>query len=123
MESELDKMFHELEADVARRGMSMEDYLQNIKKSREDLHKEWRERAGERLKMALAVRQVSIEENIDVSEEEVESELAKIRASVQQDPEILKQIGSSAYRDYTRNVMKNQKVIKRLKEFASSEKK
>ena len=73
--------------------------------------------------MALAVRQVSIEENIDVSEEEVESELAKIRASVQQDPEILKQIGSSAYRDYTRNVMKNQKVIKRLKEFASSEKK
>ena len=69
VESELDKMFHELEADVARRGMSMEDYIQNIKKSREDLHKEWRERAGERLKMALAVRQVSIEENIDVSEE------------------------------------------------------
>jgi trigger factor len=123
VDSELDKMFHELETDVARRGMLVEDYLKHIKKSREELRAQWRSRAAQRLKMALTVRQVAIEEKIEVSEDELDSELGKLRTSYHHDPEILKQINTPAYRDYTRNVMKNQKVFKRLKEFASSEKK
>jgi len=111
IDSELHKMIHELEHQVQTQGMKFEDYLQSIKKSKDDLKKEFLPQAERRVKTALVVRKVSEQENIMISEKELEDEVTKSRGQYQGNEEMTKQFDTAEFREYLTSVMKSRKVF------------
>ena len=127
--SELGKMASELKSGVADLGMKWEDYLLHIKKSETDLKKDWRDEAQNRVRAALALREIAREERINPTEEEVKERADQFLR--QFDPvrgESRRYVGTddaSAHRtsdgidpaelhDYAQGVLRNEKVFELL---------
>jgi FKBP-type peptidyl-prolyl cis-trans isomerase (trigger factor) len=75
IDGELEKMESEFMAEVGRRGFKFEDYLKQIKKTAEDLKKEWRADAERRVKVRSILGEIGSIEKIKPAEEAVETEL------------------------------------------------
>ena len=73
--SELDKLVAQFKDDLARAGMGYEDYLKNIKKTEEDMKKEWRDTAEKKGKVQLILSKIAKEENLHPTEEEIKKEI------------------------------------------------
>jgi trigger factor len=73
--SELNKMQAQFEDDITRMGMKPEDYLKHIKKTWEELRKEWADDAEKRAKLQVIVHNIAITEKIEAKKEEVETEV------------------------------------------------
>ncbi|MBU1202565.1 trigger factor [Patescibacteria group bacterium] len=111
IENEIHKMSHELEHNIRSQGMDMAGYLKSINKTQEDLKKDFKPQALERIKAALVLRQLSIEEKLKVEEKEIDQEIAKQKETYKGNQEATKNIEATNYRQYLANMMTNQKVI------------
>ena len=78
VESELEKMLNQFKADIERRGMKLPDYLEKIKKTEEDLRREWRPDAEKRGKLQFILHAIAKQENIRPPETNIEQELAHL---------------------------------------------
>lgn len=78
IDGELEKMLAQFKDDIARAGVSYEDYLKHIKKTEEDLKKEWKDVAVKRAKSQIILNNIAKEENITPKEEEVKKEMEHI---------------------------------------------
>jgi trigger factor len=114
IDSELHKMMHELEDEITSQGMKFGDYLSSIKKSKEDLEKEFRPRAIKRVQTALALRAIADQENITVDAGEINKEVEIQKSKYKDNAEVVKQIDSEEYHDYLKNVMRSRKVFEFL---------
>lgn len=114
IESELHKMLHELEHEVTEQGMKFEDYLSSIRKSREDLEKEFRPQATKRVQSALVLRAIADKENISVDDSEIKKEIDNQKVKYRNNTEVLRQIATEEYHDYLKNVMRSRKVFEFL---------
>jgi len=120
VEGELEKMYRELEANVTQMGLTMEKYLENIKKTKEELLKEWREKAAERVKSALVLQEIARQEKIAVSDQEVEEETNKFLAHYPNIEAVRSQIDIPRVLDYTRGRLQNEKVFEFLEKIAAN---
>lgn len=88
VENELRKMQAQFEDDITRAGLKVEDYLNHLKKTKEDLEKEWTPDAEKRAKVQLIITKIALEEKIeadpDVVKKEVEN-LLKIYKDAKED--------------------------------------
>ena len=114
IEPEVHKMLHELEHDVVSQGMKFDEYLASIKKTRDDLEKEFQPQAERRIKTALALREIAKQEKITVSDEEVDKQVEADKQNYKNNSQALKQISQAEYRDYTGNILRNRKVFQLL---------
>jgi len=80
VESEQDKLVNQFKGDLAQYGMKPEDYLASIKKTEEDLRKEWRGEAEKRAKMNVVLAEIAIKEKLEPNKEEVESQAGQLLA-------------------------------------------
>jgi len=112
--NEAQKMIAELEQSVARQGMKFDDYLASIKKSKEDLAREFLPKAEHRVKLSLVGREFGKQEKIEASDAEVAVELDIAKKSYQSQPEVLSRLASREYRDYVRNMLVSRKIFKSL---------
>lgn len=111
VEAELDKMESQFEDDIARMGVKPEEYLKHIKKSREDLRKEWRKDAEKKAIFQLVLNKISLEEKIVADPKDVEREVSHILDHYKKaDPE--------RARVYAASLLTNDKVF----EFLESQK-
>jgi len=78
VQSELDKMEGQFKADIAQMGLQPEEYLKHIKKTWEDLRKEWYPDAEKRAKTQLVLQKISLEEKIEPNKEQVEKEIKNL---------------------------------------------
>jgi len=78
--SETDKMIAQIEADVARTGASLEDYLKHIKKTKEELIEEFKPEGEKRARFQLVLTTIARDAKILPTEEEVEAETQKYMA-------------------------------------------
>ncbi len=78
IDSELDKMLYRLKTDVENIGFSFEDYLKQVKKTEEEIRKEWELEAEKRSKLELIIQKISEVENIKPDEKDVEHELSHL---------------------------------------------
>ncbi len=116
---ETKKMVNELKSNIEQSGMDFENYKASIKKSEEELQEEFKPKAEERLKISLIIEKIAEEEKIDVTEEELNKELeaARVHYSSHPDFETIKQnLEHPEYQTQVKRVLKNEKVIKFLKE-------
>ena len=80
VESELDKLINQFKGDISQYGMKAEDYLAHIKKTEDDLRKEWQGEAEKRAKMNVILTEIAIKEKIEPNKEEVEAQAAQLLA-------------------------------------------
>lgn len=112
--SELQKMVEELKSGIAGMGMKWEDYLLHVKKTEEALRSEWSKEAERRVRVGLVLRKIVKRENIEVSQEEVEARYNEELRQFQAQKEAGKKIDPESLREYTKGVLKNEKVFEFL---------
>ena len=78
VESRIDEMVRDFEGRMAQQGLQLATYLQYTGMTMEAFRKSFEEQAEQQVKIRLALEKVAAVENITVSDEEVEAELAKI---------------------------------------------
>ncbi|MBI2056475.1 MAG: trigger factor [Candidatus Sungbacteria bacterium] len=112
--SELEKMKQELDANITQVGMKWEDYLLHIKKSEEDLKRDWREEAVRRVRIALCLRAIANEEHVTAPEEEIAERAQQYLQRFGSIKEAEKAIDPEALREYIRGIVRNEKVFSAL---------
>lgn len=113
--SETKKMMDELEHNIGHQGMQFEDYLTHLKKSREDLMIDFMPQAVKRVKSALVIREVGKQQNIDITDAEVEAEVEKSAGMYQGNEKAQSQLREPSYKSYLKNILASRKVIEHLK--------
>ncbi len=117
VESETHHMMHEIEDNLARQGGKMEDYLQHLGKTRNELVLELLPNAVKRVKTALVMKEVGVVEKLDASEKEIDKKLDELKTEHKDDNSLEKMATDKNYRRYLGNVIQNEKVLLKLKEW------
>jgi len=78
VESELDKMTAQFKDNVMQSGGTFEEYLKHIKKTEEEIRKEWRTDAEKHAKSQLIINKIAITEKIIASNDEIEKEVKQL---------------------------------------------
>jgi len=115
--SETEAMIHELEHEVSHHGGKFEDYLQSLKKTRDQLILELAPGAIKRVKIALLIREVADNEKITVSEKEIDEAVEKLLKQYKGYEKVEERVKNHEYRHYLKNSIANRKVIDKLKEW------
>lgn len=116
IETEKKKMFYELKGDLDRRGISIEEYLKNIKKSEEQIFKDFAEGALKRAKAALVSREVALENKIMVSKEDIEKEVELIKKAYPGDKNVEENLKKREVIETIASTIQNRKVVEYLRD-------
>lgn len=95
--------------------ISFENYLTSIKQTEEELKKTFVREAEKRIKNFLILKEVGKKENVEVSEKEIEEESNK--AIINYSKEQISKIDTKQFQEYTKDVIYNEKVFKKLESF------
>jgi FKBP-type peptidyl-prolyl cis-trans isomerase (trigger factor) len=107
-------MMAELEQNIAGMGLSIDAYLENIKKSKSDLTEGWKETAKKRVRSALVLKEIAASEEIFVPAEEIEEEMNRVLAYYKGTGDMEKNVDMERLYNYTKGVLTNEKVFKFL---------
>ncbi|MBT3690505.1 trigger factor [bacterium] len=113
--NETHRMLHEFEDGITKQGIPFDEYLKNIKKERKDLENEFKDKAEERVKTSLVIKEMSDKEKFTASDEELKKETDRILETVKDNKEAQDSIQSNGYQEYLRTIIKNKKVVEMLK--------
>lgn len=122
IEAEKQKIFHELTRDLDKHGITVEQYLGDLKKSEEELLADFSEQAEKRAKAALISREIAKQHNIAPSEEEIQSEVDRLKDMYQSDEETIKALSRPEVRDTIAVQIQNRKVMEFLYEQVTGKK-
>jgi len=117
IESESRNLMLELEQSVTRQGGKFEDYLNHLKKTKDELMLEMTPNAIKRVKAALIIREIAVIEKIEPSAKEIDDKVTELKKQYEKNHEVLKMIEEPGYKTYLRNILTNEQVIAKLKEW------
>lgn len=75
VEREIDQLVVELAYNLAQQGLKLEDYLNYVQLTKEQLRESFRDDARERAKTKLVLEKIAEEENVEVTEEDLTKEI------------------------------------------------
>ncbi len=104
---ELDEMEGRMREDVSRLGTTFENYLVQVKKTLEQVRKDWEPAADKRAKVRLILGQIAREEKIEADKEKLERELERARKHY-------KQVSEENLRVHITHALRNETTIKFL---------
>ncbi|MDQ5922366.1 MAG: Trigger factor [Patescibacteria group bacterium] len=107
VDAELGKILYRMESDISQMGLKFEDYLKHIKKSVDDLKKDFRPDAVKRSKLSLVLNEIAKIEKLEPSKEDVEREVAHLI-------EHYKDADPERARMHAENVLTNERVFQFL---------
>lgn len=117
VESETHYMMHEIEDDITNQGAKMEDYLQHLGKTRNQLVMDLLPNAIKRVKTALIMKEIAIVEKIVASDQEIDDKISELKETHKDNKDLEKMSADKGYRRYVGNILQNGKVIAKLKEW------
>ncbi len=117
VESETHHMMHEVEEDLAKQGGNMADYLQHIGKTHNEFVLDLLPSAVKRVKTALLMKEVAKAEKLTVSDQEVSDKINELLLAHKDNKELEKMAQEKSYRRYVANILENEKVLTKLKEW------
>ncbi len=118
IESEIENMLNEFKNNIAQTGIKFEDYLQNVNTSEEKLRGEWRELAEKRVKTGLCIREISLKEEVKISDEEIDERVNETLKHYPNEEEVKKNIDINKFKDHVASIMVNEKVFEVLEKIA-----
>lgn len=104
VENESNKLLYRMEADITNMGLKFDDYLTQIKKTREDLKKDWAHEAEKRAKLEMVLFKISEDEKLKPSDDEIKSEVEKLTT-------MYKDADPVRARAYIEQILTNEKVF------------
>jgi len=116
IENEIDLMIEELKDQLDKMQLPYEKYLEQIKKSEEDLRKEFQELAKKRVVSALILREIASLEKITISEEEIQNKINEILKQIP-DPNLIEKINKDNLREFALGIIRNEKVFQILESY------
>jgi len=116
IDNEVLRMLQEMKQHVAQQGIAFDDYLKSLSKSEDDLKKDFRHNATERVKLSLVAKAYGGEHKITISEKDVDAEVAMYKKAYQNQPQILTRLDSDEYRDEIRSRLQSRKIFGHLAE-------
>ena len=102
---------------VTQANMDIQDYLQSIGKTEEELHNEAQEEAEGRIKRSFLISKIAEQENIEISDDEIEMKIQEIFSN--SEGEIPNSTQNEEMRNYIIRTLLTDKTIERLEEIAS----
>ncbi len=107
IDSEINQMFAQMQEDLDRANLKIEDYLSHIKKTRDELKAEWTPAAEKRAKLQLVLNEVAKQEEIVPDKDEVNKQTKELL-------ERFKDADEHRVRLYVASVLLNEEVMKSL---------
>lgn len=107
IDGELSKMEAQFHDDLARAGLKVDDYLKHIKKTAEEMKKEWTPDAEKRAKVQILITKISLEEKIEADKEQVNKEVEMLMKTY-------KDAKEDRARAYVEMMLTNEKVFEWL---------
>jgi len=114
VESEAEKMIEEFAGQIQSMGMDLEKYLEQLKKTRADLKKDWQPQAEKRVKAALALKEAVLAEEIKADTKEIEAQANKTLQYYKKVEHAAQQIDMERLYNYTKGVLENEKLFEYL---------
>jgi FKBP-type peptidyl-prolyl cis-trans isomerase (trigger factor) len=113
IEAEKSKMLEELKIRVAEIQLPFEEYLKQIKKTEEELLKDFLPLAEKRVKMALVLKEIADQEKIEITETEIDQKVNEILKQLP-DPELKNKINLEELKIFASGLIRNEKVFELL---------
>ncbi|TSC88290.1 MAG: Uncharacterized protein G01um10147_195 [Microgenomates group bacterium Gr01-1014_7] len=110
IQDELNRMLVSLQRRVADMGLLLEDYLRGQGKTLEQLKNEWTPQAERNVRMELGLAEIARQENVVISDSELQSEVDKI-----QDSRVKKQFEAQEPRLHLRHALRQTRTLDLLK--------
>lgn len=107
IDTEINQMLAQMNEDLERANLKMDDYLSHIKKTKEDLEKEWTPAAVKRAKLQLVLNEIAKTESIKPDQSQLDSQVAQLL-------EQYKDADKHRVAVYVGSVMQNEAVMKML---------
>ena len=98
-------------------GVSFDEYLEKVDKDERELEKTLVKEAEKRAKRFLVLQEVAKEEDIGVSEAEIEEEVSRVLARFSSVEQAKNKVDLNRLKSYTEDSIRNEKVLKTLEEF------
>jgi trigger factor len=114
--AEAKKMVGELEQNLQRNGIDPDKYLKDLNKKRSDLLLDFAPEAIKRVKVALILRELAKQRNIEVKQDEIEKRINNLKQQYQNNENFIKQTQEAAFKDYIKHSLLNDKILKVLKD-------
>ena len=114
IDEEMQKMIGEFEMQIQGMGMTLDQYLGQMKKNKEDLMKDWIPQAEKRIKSAMALEAIIKEKEIEVPADKIEEELNRIMAQYKGVKDIKKNIDLKNLYNYAKSMLANEEAFKLL---------
>lgn len=92
VEDEIDRMMQELDQQLRYQGMGLQMYLDFMKKTMEDLRTDMREDAEKKVSTRVVLMSIVDAENLEVSDEELETELKNMAMAYNVEPDQIKKM-------------------------------
>lgn len=105
---ETDKMTHDLMHNLEHQGLEFQKYLEGLKKTEDDLKKDFHDKAVEKIKMSLVIKEINKVENIQISDEELSKKIIEVSIHFGGKTE---NIDKERLRDYAYDILNNEKVF------------
>lgn len=114
--TEIERMLHELAGSITAQGLEWNKYLESIKKTVPQLKLDFSARALKRVKIALIIREIAQKENIEADDAQVSLEIEQATNDYKDNADAQKAIRSEEYSEEARTVSRNKKTIDFLRE-------
>lgn len=111
VEDEINKMVQEMEQQLSYQGLSLDQYMQYLGKTKKDIRDEAKDDAEKRVGMRVIVKAVVDKENIKATEEEIEKELEEFAAQYGNTVEDVKKMLGEANLKYFSEDVQTKKAI------------
>ncbi len=111
IELDIDNKIHEFEYNITRQGLSLEMYLQYMGQTMDSMREAYRPMSEKQVKGRLVLEAVAEKENFEVTDEEINNEIARIAKNYGMELENLK---SAISEDDRKNIVKDLKVQKAI---------
>lgn len=118
VETEVDNMLTDFDFQLRYQGLDLEKYLQFTNTKIEDLRKQMRDDAYNRVKTSLVLEAIEAKENIEATDEDVEKEIEKLAEQNRTTVEKMKESFKPENYGYIKNTIKVRKTIDFLVENA-----
>jgi trigger factor len=110
IDSEINQMFAQMNEDLDRAELKMDDYLVHIKKTKEELVAEWTPAAEKRAKLQLILNEIA-------KVEEITPDLGAVTAQTKELMDRFKDADEHRVRLYVASVLLNEAVMKKLESY------
>ncbi len=114
IDQETEVMHDEFRSTLVRQGISEEAYAKVTGQSHEELHKEFRPQAEQRVKVLLVLSRVAESEGIEIADADVEGEVEQARRRYAENPRLLRYFDSDRGRNFIRSTMRRSRTVEKL---------